>query len=318
MKTKLSKFMDITRIEFFITGQCGGKCRHCQSGDDINKQDSHVLSDYAVRAVKQLASVYDITSIMTFGGEPLYYPDVVAAIHEAATRCGIETRQIITSGYFTNDAKKSEMVAQALANAGVNNLLLSVDAFHQEYIPLEPVYQFVRDVINAKIPGAFLYPSWLVSEEHQNPYNAKTKEILEKFSNLDIPVERGNTVQPQGHAAKYLREYYEKPELNLSEIGEPCSGPLDITSVSIVPNGDVEVCGGVIGNIYKNDILDSIARYNPYENEIALALIQGGVAKLLDYAKTQGVVVDMSDYCEACWSLCQAIKNRLKFQARTE
>jgi MoaA/NifB/PqqE/SkfB family radical SAM enzyme len=319
MKTKLSKFVDIKRIEFFITRQCGGKCRHCQSGDDINTQDSHphVLQDYAVQAVKQLASAYEITSVMTFGGEPLYYPDVTAAIHEAAATCGIKTRQLITSGYFTNDAQKSEAVARALANAGVNHLLLSVDAFHQAHIPLEPVYQFARDVVNAKIPGFYLYPAWLVSEAHQNPYNTQTTAILEKFSHLGIPVERGNTVQPTGHAAKFLRAYYEKPELNLSEIGEPCLEPLEITSVSIVPNGDVEVCGGVLGNIYKDDILDRIAHYNPYQNEIALALIQGGVSGLLAYAKTQGVVMDTSEYCEACWGLCQAITTQLKLKMRT-
>ena len=90
--------LNINRIEFIVTWQCGGRCKHCQQGGDINKHlpYTHVLADYAVDAVKKLASVYDIKSVMTFGGEPLYYPEVTAAIHKAATDCGIETRQIIT------------------------------------------------------------------------------------------------------------------------------------------------------------------------------------------------------------------------------
>ena len=47
-------------------------------------------------------------------------------------------------------------------------------------------------------------------------------------------------------------------------------------------------------SFYKDDILDSIARYNPYENEIALALIQGGVSGLLTHAKKRGVEIDTS------------------------
>lgn len=319
MKTKLSKFMDIKRIEFIVTFQCGGKCKHCQSGADINKQGSHrhVLSEYAVDAVKKIASAYEVTSVMTFGGEPLYYPEVTAAIHKAATGCGIKTRQILTSGFFTNSTEKSGLVANALADAGVNDLLLSVDSFHQEHIPFEPVYQFARDIINAKIPDATLYPAWLVSKEHQNPYNAKTKEILERFSDLNISVdEYENQIALVGHAAKLLREYYEKTELNLSaEEPHKCSELLSVTNISIVPNGDFMVCGFVIGNIYEEDVLDIIARYNPYENKVMLAVIQGGVFELVDYAEKQGVVVDVSDYCDAC-GVCEVLAKSLKAQNR--
>lgn len=316
MKTKLSKFIDINRIEFIVTWQCGGRCKHCQMGNNINKPGSyrHVLANYAVEAVKKLASVYDVKSVMTFGGEPLYYPEVTAAIHKAATECGIETREVITNGYFTNNAERSKAVAEMLADAGVNHLPISVDAFHQEHIPIEPVYQFVRDVIDAKIPDAFLHTAWLLGEEHQNPYNEKTREILAKFSDLPIRVGKHGGVAPSGHAAKYLREYF-KPELITSE---PCSGPLNVTCISIEPSGDVGVCGFVIGNIYKEDAIDIVTRYNPYENEGMLAVIQGGVSGLLSYAETQGVVIDTAEYCEACWSLCNAAAKRLKPQVRTE
>ena len=313
MKTK---FMDIKRIEFIVTWECGGRCKHCQSGNYINQSGSHrhVIADYAVDAVKKLASVFDVTSVMTFGGEPLYYPEVTAAIHRAATECGIKTREVITNGYFTDNIERSGAVAKMLADAGVNHLPISVDAFHQESIPVEPVYQFVRDVIDAKIPDAFLHPAWLINEEHDNPYNAKTRELLEKFSDLSIPVGQHGGVGLAGHAAKYLREYFTVAESIDSQIrdSEPCSGPLEITGISIEPNGDVSVCGGVIGNIYGEDILDIITRYNPYENEGALALIQGGISGLLAYAETQGVVVDTSEYCEACWDLCGAVSKCLK------
>ena len=307
--------MDIKRIEFIVTWQCGGKCKHCQIGDDINKRGLHryVLPTYAADAIEKISKAYDVTSVMTFGGEPLYYAEATAAIHKAAAMCDIKTRQIITNGYFTNNAERSRFVADALAEAGVNNLLLSVDAFHQEHIPFEPVYQFARDVIDAKIPGFRLLPAWLVDEEYQSTYNTETRKILDKFADLPIEVSRGNNVFLGGSAAKYLRKHYAKAELDLSaSCGfAPFSEPLtDISSLSIASSGDVMICSFVIGNIYEEDILDVIARYNPYEHDGMRALISGGVAELLAYANEQGVVIDTSDYCNAC-DVCSATVKRL-------
>jgi len=303
--------MKLNRIEFIVTWQCGGRCKHCQIGDEINKRGSHrhVIADAAVRAVERLSSICGITSVMTFGGEPLYYPEVTCAIHKAATKCNIETRQIITNGYFTNNTEKSRAVAENLALSGVNSLLLSVDSFHQEHIPIEPVHRFARDVANAKIPNARLYPAWLVNENHKNPYNDRTKEILKSFSDLTLPIGKGNHVSLGGYATKYLREYFETPALNLSEncASMPYSDSLtEVTSISIVPNGNVMVCGFVIGNIYEEDIIDVISRYDPHDDNRTLAIIQGGVSELLTYAKAQGIEIDTSEYCTMC-DLCHAV-----------
>ena len=317
MNTTEVKYMKINRIEFIVTWQCGGRCKHCQSGAEINQSGSHyhILVDDAVEAIRKLSTIFKITSVMTFGGEPLYYADVVAAIHKAATDCGVETRQIITSGYFTKSAKKSELVSQALAAAGVNHLLLSVDAFHQEHIPLEPVLQFARNIVENKLPGVFLYPAWLGAEEDENPYNIKTRKILERFRNLSIPVSRGNHVFPGGNAAEFLRDYFASEEVNLEvDCGDvPYSDPLDmVTSISIIPNGDVMVCGFVIGNIYRDDILEVVAAYNPYQHEGMRAILEGGVSKLLEYAKEQGVEIEPSKYLSVC-DICHEVTKQMAF-----
>lgn len=53
-------------------------------------------------------------------------------------------RQLITNGFFSRDGDRIKEAAGRLAQSGVNNLLLSVDAFHQETIPLGPVKQFAE------------------------------------------------------------------------------------------------------------------------------------------------------------------------------
>ena len=100
-----------------------------------------------------------------------------------------------TNGYFTKDSAKIKAVAERLLLSGVNEILLSVDAFHQETIPLEPVMTFAYEVKKRKI-GLKLSPAWLVSREDDNPYNQKTREILASFEKEGFAVGEGNIIFP--------------------------------------------------------------------------------------------------------------------------
>ena len=190
---------------------------------------------------------------MTFGGEPLLYPDAVYAIMRVAREVAVPRRQVITNGYFSKDAARIREVAQALATAGVNDLLLSVDAFHQETIPLDVVMTFAEEAVRALIPVR-LQPAWLVSVEDDNPYNRKTQEILAQFSHMGIPVGEGNVIFPEGNALKHLAEYFAegRPENPYAE------DPRDVRCLSFSPDGGV-----LGGNVYKQDIMEILRQYCP-------------------------------------------------------
>ena len=181
------------------------------------------------------------------------YPDTVYAIMTAAKELNIPKRQVITNGYFSKNADKIRAAAERLAACGVNDLLLSVDAFHQETIPLDVVKKFAAEAKNCGIPIR-LSPAWLVSTTDNNPYNIKTREILDSFADMEISVGEGNIIFPEGNALKYLAEYFadELPENPYVE------DPRDVRCVSFEPNGDV-----LGGNIYKNDIMEIIGGYAP-------------------------------------------------------
>ncbi len=191
---KTSPYLNINRIEFIVTYQCSGHCKHCSIGDKLNHSGgaTHVSANHAAKVIKELSQIYPISSVMTFGGEPLLYADVVCAIHESASHCGVESRQLITNGYFTKRDEQCKQTVTALKEAGVNYLLLSVDAFHQETIPVEAVYSFAKHTKEAAIPKIKLQPAWVVNEGHDNRYNSETKEILALFADLDIPINEGN------------------------------------------------------------------------------------------------------------------------------
>ena len=241
-----------SKIEFVVTYACTGQCKHCSEGDHTacgERIDPQIAAD----AVQKIAAEYDIKTVMAFGGEPLLYTDAVYAIMTVAKELNIPKRQVITNGYFSKNVNKIREVAERLAACGVNDLLLSVDAFHQETIPLDVVKQFAAEAKTCGIP-IHLQPAWLVSATDDNPYNSKTREILNSFVDMDITANEGNIIFPEGNALKYLAEYFtdELPENPYVE------DPRDVRCVSFKPNGDV-----LGGNVYERDIMEIIRDYLP-------------------------------------------------------
>ncbi|MBR2371187.1 MAG: radical SAM protein [Clostridia bacterium] len=243
---------NLSKIEFVVTYACTGRCRHCSEGDHTNCGE-HIDSEIAADAVRKIAAEYDIKTVMTFGGEPLLHTDAVYAIMISATELNIPKRQVITNGYFSKNAVKIQEVAERLAACGVNDLLLSVDAFHQETIPLDVVKQFAAEAKKCGIPIR-IQPAWLVSMTDDNPYNRKTRAILDSFVDMELSVGEGNVIFPEGNARKYLAEYFtdELPENPYVE------DPHDVQCVSFSPNGDV-----LGGNVYERDIMEIIKDYVP-------------------------------------------------------
>ena len=252
----------INRVEFALTWACTGRCKHCsahptESADSAGTpsvgehENTHEHIEYEKLAgmLTRIRTKHPVESVMCFGGEPLLHPDEVCAIFEEAKAAGIPRRQLITNGFFTRDENKIASAADRL-NSCATEILLSVDVFHQETIPLEPVKLFA-----AKAKYVKLNPAWLVSREDVNPWNLRTREVLAQFPG--VPVSKGNVVFPRGSALKYLREYF--PE-ELPQRSPYDHKPGDrVTCIGICPNGDVQA-GGTIGNAYRDDILDILAR----------------------------------------------------------
>lgn len=208
---------NLNRREFVVTMACTGKCRHCSEVDHTNCT-GHIDADIA------------------------------------ATEMGIPKRSLITNGFFTKDQNKIKEVVQNLEDSGVCKILLSVDAFHQETIPLEPVKYFAECVVKSKI-GIKLSPAWLVSEDDNNPYNVRTREIIKEFDYLNIPIGLGNVIFPSGNALKYLGEYFRDDVTYSCPYDED---PRDIKTIGFSPNGDV-----LDGNVYQKGILDILNEYQP-------------------------------------------------------
>lgn len=243
---------NIDRIEFVVTMSCTGRCRHCSEGEH-DLRGGHIDGNIAARAVEEVCGDYNIKSLMTFGGEPLLYADDVCMIHEAAKNAGIPRREVITNGFFSRDERRIAEVAERLSQSGVNRIMLSVDAFHQESIPIGYVELFAKCVRNV---GVFveMHPAWLISKEDDNPYNLRTIELLKSFSENGFEVSEGNIIFPSGNALKYLGEYF----TDQVQINPYADDPRDIRALCFEPDGSV-----LNGNINNSPIMEIIDSYIP-------------------------------------------------------
>ena len=92
-------------------------------------------------------------------------------------------------------------------------------------------------------------------EDDSNPYNIRTREMLELFTDVGFGLGIGNVVWPEGNARIYLKSYFDLSK----EYGNPYDDkPRDVKSISIESDGTV-----LQGNIYRNSIINILENYRP-------------------------------------------------------
>ena len=309
---KTSPYLNIKRIEIVVTNRCNGQCLHCSAAEN-----SHMLSRACIDAnetakvIQTLTQMFRVQSVMTFGGEPLLFPAAACTVHRAATDSGVPVRQVITNGCFAKDSAYLAKTAKQLQAAGVNEILLSVDAFHQKTLPLARVHTFAKSAKACGIPNICLHPAWVVERTHPNEYNRQTEQLLRAFSDLSLPVTQGNNIFLEGRAKKALASYYPKtqPAANAPCGTQPYTEPLDkVQTLSLTPQGEVMVCAFVIGNFYREDVKTILSRYDPYRDRFMRALLTGGAAALVKEAQKDGIFVPPG--AQSTCALCRAVNRK--------
>jgi len=312
----MNKYLDIDRLEFAITYECNSKCKHCQLGGKEERREfpSHINQDLAVEIVRKVGKKYNPKSIMTFGGEPLLYPEIVYGIHREATRVGIPVREIITNGFWSRNPEKIQEIANKLAKSGVNEVCFSVDCFHQEFVPLKTVKKAVESLLEAGITNVSWDPCWVIARDNNNLYNRKTRSILENLEDLRVRTSEGNTAQPEGRAVLWLKDFLPRktrtPKGRCGDI--PYTEDLDsVRTVFTEPDGRIAVCKEFyIGDASEADVIDILECYDPFKIPEAKAIIESGMTGLLALAKTEDVKPNPDGYYNIC-HLCKDLRKRM-------
>ena len=310
----MGNYVNVDRLEFVVTYRCNSHCKHCLLGEDKRgREPASINTQLATRIVEEVTKEYSPTSIMTFGGEPLLFPEAVCAIHKSAKAGGIGRRDIITNAGHPREEREFRVLANRLAESGVTHAAVSVDGFHQEYIPVSVVEHNVQALLDAGIYVAW-NPCWVISQKHVNPWNERTMSILNELSHLPVTESYGNNVQFEGNALHWLGDFMPPKTIDPKGICEdvPYANRLDnVTSVSVEPDGSILACKEVvIGNANEKDVVNLLRNYDPYKNPVTEAILHVGISELATFAQRRGVSPDSTGYYSIC-DMCVSLRRKI-------
>ncbi|NLG89267.1 MAG: radical SAM protein [Clostridiaceae bacterium] len=130
--------------------KCSSKCRHCSYSSSPKWPDDYMTPHIADEIFSVLKSL-GCHSVHIGGGEPLLKPDKIMDVLDAARRNNISIEYIETNASWYTGEESAKAVLTELKSHGVHTLLISIDPYHNEYIPFWKVKELIQACSKANV-----------------------------------------------------------------------------------------------------------------------------------------------------------------------
>jgi len=262
-----------------------------------------------------LANEQHLDWIVFHGGEPFLFYKTLKRCIEIARRLGQKEIAIITNGYWGGNQTNAQSKLQELKKAGLTSIYFSVDAFHQEFIPVRSV----RTAINAARTVGFdkmtVTSQFLEPHNPTNRYDAKTERCLERLRLPDdFKIDR-HRLNVEGRAADQLAGFL-KQKTGIPNgkcvlpywAGKTLENP---KTIEIDFLGNVTICPGLcIGNAKTKSLSKILSDYDYRSHPITKLLAEYGPYKLCVFPETKNMV--SRGKCVSECHLCYEMRSRLR------
>ena len=307
-----------------VTYKCSAACLHCCYSSSPKREGGYMSGQTADRIFALLKKM-GCHSVHIGGGEPFMNFEKLLEVCKSALENRVSIDYIETNAsWYTNDGDVSEKLRK-LKSAGVDCLLISIDPFHNEFVP----YIKVKNLIwccKKNGMGTFLWQSRFehivrqldentvhsideyesifgkdfiktIAESYGLGYNGRALRILEKISKT---------------TDKKPCEHFLKDSQCGDRIASLSHFHVDIDGNLIPPS-----CNGFRANIFDlcGDGLDS-EKYKYFT-----AVINGGIEVLFNKAEMLGFAPKKEGYaskCALCFDIKKYICETVKSQTGTE
>lgn len=299
--------MKLTGLDILLTYDCTGRCAHCcyRAGPGQGGR----MSVREVEGYLQGAADQSLEGILLFGGEPFLCYDLLHACVGLAASVASRV-YVFTNGYWAADPDTARRLLAGLQEAGLDYILFSVDAFHQERIPLERIAIGIEAARELGYRAIDVDNRYLSGPEMDNPYNRRTRAGMARLARLcdlgGVNVHQG-PVRMVGRASDELSAHVSPRAAVLDRCPLPdyLGGDLRApTGVEIHPGGWVNFCAGLaLGNARERPLAEILAEYDPESHPIIRVLVEDGPAGLVRLARRHGHSPggDWADGCRACY-----------------
>jgi len=262
--------------------------------------------------LEETTRVTKLDFFMIFGGESMLYPERTIRLFQRANELGIPEIELITNGFWGRSPEKARRLASELKEAGVTDILISVDAFHLPSIPLEGPRNAAIASLEAGIRKVRWNVAVLESTGALNRYDGETRKILETLAPLSLEVSF-NKILPQGRAVKNLKNFFPKqtlegtcPEKETTLVNPKC--------ISLDPEGWSSICWNMaIGNARKVPLSKLITEYDWRKHLVIKTLVEKGPLGLMDLPEWKDFDFQEAKYIDKC-HLCSDLR---KFVRKT-
>ncbi|MFX1552681.1 MAG: radical SAM protein [Promethearchaeota archaeon] len=300
----------INFLTFLISYKCTNECKHCAIPGSPNQDNISMKLEDVRRYLEDVTSNYIVDEVGFFGGEPLLHLNLLVRLIEEVKKFDIPKIGLPTNGYWGKNDSIANKYALKLKEAGLNTIGVSVDTFHQDFIPLDVVKRAMKAAYEVGIEQIYSITQNLGPENIKNSFNEQNKKITEEISKeFEFCQVINSELQVRGRAATQLSEYF-----SMTTIPSDKCLIFKLPMFMIDPNGWVfhQLCHGIcIGNAKENSLSEIIGEFNYRKHPIISKVVsKGGPQNLLEIAIEKGYQ-PQNGYADKC-HLCYSVRNFLR------
>lgn len=134
--------MDISSVAFIMTDKCNASCKMCcYSCTPKGKQLLHV--DRMKAYMDEAKSIPGIENIAFSGGEAMMHYDQLLECVSYAANLGFNAT-LVTNGFWAADYDRGYEKMKTLVDAGLRQVSVSLDKYHQEFVPIQTAKKALR------------------------------------------------------------------------------------------------------------------------------------------------------------------------------
>ena len=307
----MRKISNLRHGGIMVNYECNAACRHCLYACSPDRSGGYISQKNAEELCKLLDKA-GCHSVHIGGGEPFLDFDGLIMVLETAKKYGIQVEYIETNGFWAAESEKAKQYLKALLKVGADTLCISLDPFHAEYVPFALPLELTK-ICRETGFGYFLWQErFLHSLAQVAPNKPHNRTALEEQISPSYIIDTANRygIGIGGRAVNIEMEYGKAKPTEALASNSSCRKLMSTDhfhvdlNVNFIPPG----CTGFV--IPLAELIDGLkdGKYQAYE-----ALLSGGVAALLEYAKGKGFV-PKAEYTSSC-TMCFFIRKWLSENA---
>jgi hypothetical protein len=288
---------------------CSAACAHCAYCSTPKWPRDSMTRETAERLFRFLRQA-GCDSVHIGGGEPLLRPEALYPVLDAAQEADIAIEYVETNAAWHKSPTQTATVLDALRRRGVDTLLVSMDPFHNEFIPFRQVKGLIHSCHENGM-GVFAWKEAFFDE--LDAMGGETTHPLEewarRFGNGSIAgLIRQYGLGLKGRALNTFRPYLTQVPLeDILQQASPCRelAGTHHFHLDLYGNFIPQSCQGL--SVAFEDIRDGVTRK---KYPVFARLYEEGITSLLNHAREEHGFEPATKYAGKC-DLCYAIRKHL-------